>query len=75
MVNNRVKNGNELIVLASLPKLFKIKIEGNPFLQEPLDEAVLELLIEKDTDIDILNSEALNKMKDIHEGELKVVFL
>lgn len=74
-MNNRIKNGRELIVLAELPKLFKIKIEGNPFLQQPLDEAVLELLIEKETDIDILNSEALNKMKDIHEGELKVVFL
>lgn len=58
-----------------MPKLYKVKIEGNPFLQEPLDEEILQFLIEKDTDIEILNAEALNKMKDIHEGELKVVFL
>lgn len=75
ITNNCIRNGSEIMCLAQLPKLLRICVKGNPFLLDPLDEDVLELLIEKETDIEILSGEALNRMRDLEEGELKVVFL
>ena len=49
--NNRIHKGTNLLPLGNMKKLSRIEIDGNPFLKEPLDEDVLDLIIEKETDI------------------------
>ena len=72
---NRIKNGKELLKLSKMKKLTRVKIEGNPFLDQPLDEEVLEFILQRETDIEILSGDHLSKIQELEEGQLKVVFL
>lgn len=52
--------------------LRKIYFSSNPFLSEPIEETILELILEKETDLDILSLELI---KEVENDEIKIIFL
>jgi Leucine-rich repeat (LRR) protein len=72
---NRLQKCEELARLRQLPQLKKLYLGNNPFLNEPIPEAILELILDKDTDIEILSFEVLSTLKDVEEREIKIIFL
>lgn len=56
-------------------QLKKLYVSNNPFLNEPLDENILDFILERETDIEILSYELLNTIKEVGEEEMKIIFL
>jgi hypothetical protein len=52
--SNKISKCSELACLKSM-QLRKIYVSDNPFLSEPLDEEILDFLLERETDIEILS--------------------
>jgi len=73
--SNKIINCSELTCLKDLHHLRKIYVSDNPFLSEPLDERILDFLLERETDIEILSFEVLNSIKEVEEEEIKIIFL
>ena len=48
---NRIQKCEELSRLRELPQLKRLYLGNNPFLNEPIPEIILELILDKDTDI------------------------
>jgi hypothetical protein len=72
---NRLPRAEELGRLRELPHLQKLYLGSNPLLNEPIPEAILELILDKETDIEILSFEVLSTLKDVEEREIKIIFL
>lgn len=70
--SNKIVDCNELSCLISMVNLRKIYFSSNPFLSEPIEETILELILEKETDLDILSLELI---KEVENDEIKIIFL
>lgn len=62
---NKIQNCEELNRLKELYQLKKLYLSNNPFLNEPISEDILDFILDKETDIEILSFEILSTLKDV----------
>ena len=75
IADNKVARCQELEYLGQLLELKKLYLGNNPFLNQPINENILDFILDKETDIEILSLQVLSSLKDVEEREMKIIFL